>query len=71
MGKRLGDVCYWIGLALTAVAYGAFLLKDGVKIFSDKELIIGVIGFGLPMLIGWAVRYITTGRKDWNPAPTD
>ena len=78
MAKRIGDFFYRIGLLIAAgagcvVIYGWF---DGWYFGSNIEItgvalyIFAWIG-GIPLAIGWFIRYITTGRLDISPAPTE
>jgi hypothetical protein len=60
MISRLGDVIYWAGLLCAAVA--AFIAVNNVP---DRIMyIIVTIGW---VLLGWAIRYVLSGKKTFKP----
>lgn len=62
MTTRLGNVAYWIGLVI-----GGMLCLSAVGIAGKVGL--DALGMVIPAAIavgvGWAIRYVLSGRSDW------
>jgi hypothetical protein len=59
--SRLGRVLYWLCTGLGALIALLYLAYGSLG--TTGNLIAAVIGFGIPFLIGRAIRYVLAG--DW------
>lgn len=60
MLARIGNVIYWLGgLA------GALFLYNALD--NKREMVFYIIGGGLCLIVGWAIRYIISGNKSLKP----
>ena len=77
MARRFGDFCYLIGLLIAVPAgcvsiYGWFddwFYGSNIETAAIALYMFAWFG-GIPLVIGWFIRYIIIGRVDFSPAPT-
>lgn len=62
MSTRIGNVAYWAGCI---VGFMLSLSGLGITLERGPDGLVMVLFGALAVGIGWAIRYVLSGRQDW------